>query len=260
MRTHQARLHLAAALAGGAAAAQAAVPPLRLCADPANLPFSSNAADAAAQGAPGLYVEIGQAVADALGRADGDRLVAQLLRQAQPAHDAAGRPVRPRGRPAGGAGLHGAARDLHAPDPEARLRAGGAEGPRRRARRRPEGPARHRCSSVRRRKACWPTRSDITSVTAMDPEEAMRRLAAGEADAAFIWGPSAGYINHTALQRRLRRRPGRRAADAVAGGDRPVQQAGGVARRGRRRAGPARAAHPRARRQVRGRTPARRSR
>ena len=32
-----------AALACGAAASQAAVLPLRLCADPANLPFSSNA-------------------------------------------------------------------------------------------------------------------------------------------------------------------------------------------------------------------------
>jgi mono/diheme cytochrome c family protein len=42
-------------------------------------------------------------------------------------------------------------------------------------------------------------RSDITAITAMDPEEAMRRLAAGEADAAFIWGPSAAYINRTAL-------------------------------------------------------------
>ena len=36
------------------------------------------------------------------------------------------------------------------------------------------------------------TRGDVTTVTAMDPEEAMRRLAAGEADAAFVWGPNAG--------------------------------------------------------------------
>src|SRR5882724_4879505 len=56
-------LVFAAALVGSVAAALAAVPPLRLCADPANLPFSSNA-----PGTPGLYVEIGQAVADALGR------------------------------------------------------------------------------------------------------------------------------------------------------------------------------------------------
>ena len=38
-------------------------PPLRLCADPTNLPFSS---DSPSQ--PGFYVEIGQALAQALGR------------------------------------------------------------------------------------------------------------------------------------------------------------------------------------------------
>src|SRR5262249_47857745 len=43
------------------------------------------------------------------------------------------------------------------------------------------------------------TRGDITMVTAMDPEEAMRRLAAKEADAAFIWSATAGYVNHTVL-------------------------------------------------------------
>lgn len=47
-------------------------------------------------------------------------------------------------------------------------------------------------------------RSDITSITVMDPEEAMRKLAAGEADAAFVWGPSAGYINQAALQNRFK--------------------------------------------------------
>src|SRR5215470_2930992 len=59
---------LAALLASVAGAAQAVVAPLRLCADPANLPFSSNAADDVRKGTPGLYVEIGQAVAEALGR------------------------------------------------------------------------------------------------------------------------------------------------------------------------------------------------
>ena len=58
-------LALAGALAGGAAQATA-LPPLRLCADPANLPFSQRGTDASAL--PGLYVEIGQAVAQALGR------------------------------------------------------------------------------------------------------------------------------------------------------------------------------------------------
>jgi ABC-type amino acid transport substrate-binding protein/cytochrome c5 len=39
-------------------------------------------------------------------------------------------------------------------------------------------------------------RGEATLVTVLDPEEGMRRLAAHDADAAFIWGPSAGYINH----------------------------------------------------------------
>jgi mono/diheme cytochrome c family protein len=47
-------------------------------------------------------------------------------------------------------------------------------------------------------------RSDIRSVTAMDPEEAMRRLAAGEADAAYIWGPSAAWINRSQLNDRFK--------------------------------------------------------
>ena len=43
------------------------------------------------------------------------------------------------------------------------------------------------------------SRSDIESVTAMSPEEAMADLAKGKADAAFTWGPSAGWINESAL-------------------------------------------------------------
>src|ERR1700752_3503788 len=51
---------MAPALAAGA---EEAKPPLRLCADPTNLPFSSDD-----PGRPGLYLEIGQAVAQRLGR------------------------------------------------------------------------------------------------------------------------------------------------------------------------------------------------
>ena len=45
------------------AAADEARGPLRLCADPTNLPFSSNKAEA-----PGLYLEIGTALAQATGK------------------------------------------------------------------------------------------------------------------------------------------------------------------------------------------------
>ena len=55
---------LAAALTGSAEAVRAAeTEPFRLCADPTNLPFSS---DNPSQ--PGLYVEIGKALAQALGQ------------------------------------------------------------------------------------------------------------------------------------------------------------------------------------------------
>lgn len=183
---------LTAALPG--AAAQAAVAPLRLCADPANLPFSS-ATDAAR---PGLYVEIGRAVADAMGRPMetvwslsyfGKRNLRATLLAGQ-CDVAVGLPatadfmgprviftrpilqlgyalVVPKGRPAARIDdLAGRRVVVQFGSPPQGLLA---------------------------------TRSDITSITAMDPEEAMRRLAAGEADAAFIWGPSAAYINRSVL-------------------------------------------------------------
>jgi hypothetical protein len=57
-------LAVAAAFAAPPAPAKAEdAPPLRLCADPTNLPFSS---DNPSQ--PGLYLEIGQALGQALGR------------------------------------------------------------------------------------------------------------------------------------------------------------------------------------------------
>lgn len=193
---------LAVGLAAGAAAAQAAVAPpppapLRLCADPANLPFSSNAPDAAQ--APGLYVEIGQAVAQALGRPMetfwslsyfGKRNLRTTLLAGQcdlaiglPAtSDFMGpklvftRPILslgyaivvPKGRKAATLDdLAGQRVAVQFGSPPQSLVA---------------------------------QRDDITTVTVMDPEEAMRKLAAGQADAAYVWGPSAGYVNHSALK------------------------------------------------------------
>ena len=42
--------------------------------------------------------------------------------------------------------------------------------------------------------------SDVQTVTVLSPEEGMRDLAERKADAAFIWGPQAGWINKTALK------------------------------------------------------------
>jgi ABC-type amino acid transport substrate-binding protein/cytochrome c553 len=43
-------------------------------------------------------------------------------------------------------------------------------------------------------------RDEVTAVTVMSPEEGMQALASGRADAAFIWGPSAGYLNQSAYK------------------------------------------------------------
>ena len=201
---------LAAALACGAAASQASVapapplpPPLRLCADPANLPFSSNATDTAGAGSPGLYVEIGSAVAQALGRPlqtvwslsyFGKRNLRTTLLAGQ-CDLAVGLPAEP---------------DFMGPRlifTRPILQLGYALVL-------PQGSAAGSVDDLKGLRVAvqfgsppqglLAARSDITSVTAMDPEEAMRRLAAGEADAAFIWGPSAGYINRVALNDRYR--------------------------------------------------------
>jgi ABC-type amino acid transport substrate-binding protein len=188
-------LTLVTALVAGGAAAQAAVqPPLRLCADPANLPFSSNNGS----GPPGLYVEIGQAVAEALGRPMetvwslsyfGKRNLRTTLLAGQcdlavgvPATDDFMGPrlifsrtimnlgyalVVPKAWHAKGLdALKGRRVAVQFSTPPQSLLA---------------------------------ARNDSTLVTVMDPEEGMRKLAAGDADAAFIWGANAAWINHSQL-------------------------------------------------------------
>lgn len=189
---------LAAALASGAAAAEGAVPPLRLCADPANLPFSSAAADASARGMPGLYVEIGHAVADALERPfetvwshtyfEKRNLRTTLL--ADKCDFAVGLPA--------DAGFMGPRVIFSKPI----LQVGYALVVAREAKVERLDDLRGKRVAVQfasMPQSVLAARDDITAVTTMDPEEAMRRLAAGEVDAAFIWGPSAAYINRTAL-------------------------------------------------------------
>jgi mono/diheme cytochrome c family protein len=46
-------------------------------------------------------------------------------------------------------------------------------------------------------------RDDMTAVTVLSPEEGMQALAEGRADAAFLWAPSAGYLNKTAYDGRF---------------------------------------------------------
>lgn len=174
-------------------------PPLRLCADPANLPFSQRSTEAPAPAAlPGLYVEIGQAVAEALGRPletvwslsyFGKRNLRSTLLAGQ-CDLAVGLPARPEfmgprlvfTRPILTLGYA-----LVVPKGQAVRGIDDLKG------------KRVAVQFASPPQSLLALRSDITTVTAMDPEEAMRRLAGGAADAAFIWGPSAGYINRTEL-------------------------------------------------------------
>src|SRR5271163_626341 len=46
-------------------------------------------------------------------------------------------------------------------------------------------------------------RDDMTAVTVLSPEEGMKSLVEGRADAAFLWAPTAGYLNKTAYDGRF---------------------------------------------------------
>ena len=46
-------------------------------------------------------------------------------------------------------------------------------------------------------------RDDITAVTVLSPDEGMKALADGRADAAFLWAPTAGYLDKTVYEGRF---------------------------------------------------------
>ena len=173
--------------------AEEAPKPLRLCADPANLPFSS-----ADPKTPGLYVEIGEAIGRAMGRPVapvwnltyfGKRAVRTTL--------LAGKCDASIGLPQD--------KDFMGPRvifSKPLLQVGYALVV-------PKSVAVASLDDLKGRRvavqfATTPQgllayRDDIQTVTFREPEEAMRALAAGQVDAAFIWGPIAGYVNKTTL-------------------------------------------------------------
>jgi ABC-type amino acid transport substrate-binding protein/cytochrome c5 len=167
--------------------------PLRVCADPTNPPFSSNN-----PAQPGLYVELGSAIAQKLGRAAepvwemtyyGKHAVRETL--------LAGKCDVQVGLPAD-ANFMGGKLLLSHPF----LSVGYALVSR------ADAPA-PTLASLRGKRVAVQLSSgpqnllaghdDITMVTVLSPEEGMRALAGGQADAAFIWGPSAGYMNHAEM-------------------------------------------------------------
>ena len=171
------------------AGADEALPPLRLCADPTNLPFSSDDPST-----PGVYLEIGQALAKALGRPVsydwyksyfGKRTVRMTLLGKHcdamiglpPSEDFMGPSVifsQPITRE-GYALVTAKGRRIASIDDLRRLRVA----------------VQYQTTPQN----LLAMRDDIDKVTVLSPEEGMKALDDGKAEVAFIWGPVAGWLN-----------------------------------------------------------------
>lgn len=171
---------------------QAPAQPLRVCADPDNLPFSSSKS-----GKPGFYIEIGQKIAETLGRPFEPVWSLSFF------------------------GAHTVRTTLLAKqcDLYVGLPRGGFMGPSLIF----SKPFMHTGYAVVTMAGTHITKlsefsgkrvavqysttpqlvlaglDDVISVTVLNPEDAVKALATHDVDAAFIWGPSAGYINADAL-------------------------------------------------------------
>lgn len=185
-------LVLVAAVVRTAAAEEA--PPFRLCVDPDNLPFSSKNADT-----PGFYIELGWDIAARLGRGFEPVWVPTYFGK----H--AVRTTLLAGHCEGFMGLP--------EDPD-------FMGPRvifskpilllGYALVLPQGLTVNTLSDLAGRRVAvqfasppqslLATRTDMQPVTVLSPEEGIQKLAQGQADAGFIWGPSAGWIDKTTLR------------------------------------------------------------
>ncbi|MGD0105053.1 MAG: transporter substrate-binding domain-containing protein [Rhodopila sp.] len=173
--------------------AQPVVQPFRVCADPDNLPFSSSAS-----GPSGLYVELGQELAHALGRPFtpvwsvsyfGKRTVRTTL-LAGTCDAYIGLPDDP--------GFMGPRLVFSKPF----LQIGYAIMA-------PPGQRITGLDDLRGKRVAvqfstpphlsLSSRDDIRVVTFLSPDEAAKALVRHEVDAAFIWGPTAGNVNVTTL-------------------------------------------------------------
>ncbi len=165
--------------------------PLRLCADPTNMPFSSDNPVM-----PGIYLEIGQALAKALGRPVaydwyksyfGKRTVRVTLLGKQcdamigltPSEDFMG-PAVIFSKPIASEGyalVTAKGRNISRIDD---LK-----------------PFRVAVQYQTTPQNLLALRDEIEKVTVLSPEEGMKALDQGKADVAFIWGPVAGWLNKT---------------------------------------------------------------
>lgn len=172
--------------------------PLRFCADPDNLPFSS-----ASEATPGLYIELGRAIAHELGRPFQPVWVPTYFVKRQ---------VRMKllaGQCDGFIGLPDDAGFMAPRVIMSRpfLRLGYALVV-------PKDMKVESLSDLSGRRVAvqlstppqdlLASRSDISSITVLSANEAMQSVVDGKADAAFVWGASAGWFNKTMLQDRFR--------------------------------------------------------
>jgi len=165
--------------------------PLRLCADPDNLPFSSDRADN-----PGLYLEIGAAIGRELHRpvtevwyrTNFGKRAMRVTLLAKQCDLAIGLPADP--------DFMGPALIFSKPF----MRAGYALVTKKPAAAPAISQANGYAIAVQfgtTPQSFLANYDGIRMVTRMSPEEGIKALADGEADAAFVWAPTAGYLNKT---------------------------------------------------------------
>ena len=172
------------------------VKPLRLCADPANLPYSSDDASK-----PGFYLEVGQAIGKALGRPVaynwyktyfGKRTVRVTLLGGQ-CDAMIGLPLSDDFMGPAVIFSRKISTQTYALVAAKEKAINGVED--------------LRGSRVAVQYQTTPQnllalRDDIEKVSVLSPEEGMRALDLGTADVAFVWGPAAGWLNKTQYENR----------------------------------------------------------
>jgi ABC-type amino acid transport substrate-binding protein/mono/diheme cytochrome c family protein len=165
--------------------------PLRLCADPDNLPFSSDRAEN-----PGIYREIGKAIAQELNRpltevwyrTNFGKRATRVTLLAKQCDFSVGLPA--------DSDFMGPALIFSRPF----MKAGYALVLKKPATVSSWADLNGKAIAVQQNSTpqnFLATKDNITMVTELNPEETVKAVASGAADAAFVWAPSAGYVNKT---------------------------------------------------------------
>jgi ABC-type amino acid transport substrate-binding protein/mono/diheme cytochrome c family protein len=175
----------------GISASAAENAPLRLCADPDNLPFSSDKAEN-----PGIYREIGKAIAQELNRplteawyrTNFGKRATRVTLLAKQCDFSVGLP--------GDSDFMGPALIFSRPF----MKAGYALVLKKPATVSSWADLNGKAIAVQHNSTpqqLVATKENITMVTELNPEDTVKAVASGAADAAFVWAPSAGYLNKT---------------------------------------------------------------